>query len=198
MAGYRALAAVGRSLVDLLNVRFPEEIPIGRRPTAVLAGTADFDLVNSSPAAVIRYPAVSIFCYRVSVDHETRPGWSSVASVDGIPRIPLRMHLLISAWDQFVESEMEWLGLAAKVLESQSILAGPVLHPSGDWEPGDTIQVVADDLALDSMSEAFEALTTAYRLCLPYVARVIRIDGEKQQTGERVTTVAAELQGVTQ
>jgi len=195
MAGYRALAAVGRSVVALLNQRIAEEIPNGRRPEAVLAGTTDFDLVNSSPSAVIRYPSVSVYCYRLSVDRETRPGWSAVASQDGIPRLPLRMHLLLSAWDQFAESELEWLGLAGKILETQSILTGPLLDPSGDWEPGDLVELVPDDVALDSMSEAFQALTTDYRLCLPYLVRVIRINGTPQDTDGRVTTVAARLSG---
>ena len=39
------------------------------------------------------------------------------------------------------------------------------------------MQVVADDIALESMSEAFQALTTDYRLSLPYIARVICIEG---------------------
>jgi hypothetical protein len=190
MAGHRALAAVGRSIVELLNRRFAEELPAGRRPLAVMAGTTDFDNVNSSPDAVIRYPAVSVYCYRLVVDRETRPGWSAVASFDGIPRLPLRMHLLISAWDQFVESELEWLGLAASVLERESILTGPLLHPSGEWSPGDAIQIVHDDLALDSMSEAFQALTTDYRLCLTYCARVVRIDGRREPVGEQTATVA--------
>ena len=93
MAGFRALAAVGRSITSLLNTEFATAIPAGRRPTAVLAGTSDFDSVNSSPSAVIRFPSVAVYCYRITVDKETRPGWSSVASTDGQPRIPLQMHL---------------------------------------------------------------------------------------------------------
>ncbi len=194
MAGYRALAAAGRSIVGLLNLRFGEIIPPGgRKPTAVLAGTGDFDKVNSSPTAMIRYPAVSVYCYRVCVDRETRPTWSAVASVDGIPRIPLRMHFLLAAWDTVVESELEWLGLAVEVLESEPILTGPTLHTTGDWEDGDAIQVVADDLALDSMSEAFQALTTQYRLSLPYVAKVIKITGRREPAVEGVATVARVL-----
>jgi Pvc16 N-terminal domain len=188
VAGYKALAAVGTSIVNLLNRRFGELVPAGdRRPTAVLAGTVDFDRVNSTPDAVIQYPAISVYCYRIAVDRETRPGWSAVGYADGIPRIPLRMHLLIAAWDTVVESE---LGLTAQILESQAILTGPLLHPDGDWEPGDAIQVVSDDLALDSMSEAFQALTTDYRLSLPYLARVVRIDGDRESVEEPVATVA--------
>jgi Pvc16 N-terminal domain len=188
VAGYRALAAVGRSLTALLNQRFEEELPNQRRPEAVLAGTVDFDKVNT-PNAIIQFPAISVYCYRLSVDRETRPGWSSVAAHDGIPRLPVRMHLLVSAWDEVAEAELEWLGLAARILESEPILTGPLLHPTGDWQPGDAVQVVQDDLALDSMSEAFQALTTDYRLCIPYAARVIRIDGLPQPPAERVATV---------
>jgi hypothetical protein len=193
MAGFRGLAAAGRSIVDLLNRRIAERLPVGPRPTAVLAGTVDFDQVNSSPVAVIRFPALSVYCYKVTVDRETRPGWSAVASVDGIARIPLRMHLMIAAWDTMVESELEWLGLAAQILESESILSGPLLHPTGDWGPSDMVQVVADDVALESMSEAFQALTTDYRLSLLYIARVITIEGRRDEVAEPVTTVAARL-----
>jgi hypothetical protein len=191
VAGYRALAAVGRSIVDLLNRRIDETLPAGPRPTAVMAGTVDFDKVNSSATAVIQYPAISVYCYKICVDRETRPGWSAVASVDGIPRIPLRMHLMLSAWDTVVESELEWLGLAAQILEGESILTGPLLHPSGDWVPDDAVQIVTDEVALEPMSEAFQALTTDYRLSLLYIARVICIEGRREPVSERVTTVAA-------
>lgn len=191
MAGYRALAAVGRSIVALLDAHFAAQIPVGPRPRAVLAGTADFDLVNSNASAVIRYPAVAVYCYRLSVDPETRPGWSSVANGDGVPRVPLRMHLFISAWDQFVESELEWLGLTAQALETHSLLTGTMLDSTGNWRPGDMVQVVPDDLALESMSEAFQALTTDYRCCLSYVARVIVLDGVTGAVAPPVTTVGS-------
>jgi hypothetical protein len=191
VAGYKALAAVGRSIRDLLNLRIDETLAPARRPKAVMAGTVDFDKVNSSPTAVIQYPAISVYCYKICVDRETRPGWSAVASADGIPRIPLRMHLMLSAWDTVVESELEWLGLAAQILESESIFTGPLLHSTGDWDPGDAIQIVTDEVALEPMSEAFQALTTDYRLSLLYIARVIVIEGRQRPVGERVTTVAA-------
>lgn len=194
MAGYRALAAVGRSVVDLLNRRFLDEIPAGPRPEAVLAGPVDFDKVDT-PGAVIRHPAVSVYCYRLSIDRETRPSWAAMAAQDGMARLPLRMHLLIAAWDRFVEAELEWLGLAALALESEGPLTGPLLHPSGDWGAGDAVQIVPDDLAMDSMSEAFQAMTTDYRLCLPYLARVIRIDGRPGRTADEVTVVAAGTSG---
>jgi hypothetical protein len=103
------------------------------------------------------------------------------------------MHLFISAWDQFVESELEWLGLTARAIETHSLLTGTMLDPTGDWGPGDAIQVVPDDLALESMSEAFQALTTDYRCFLAYVARVIVIDGGQEGVGPEVTTVGGRV-----
>ena len=145
VAGYRALAAVGSSIVDLLNRRFDELLPAAPQPPkAVLAGTVDFDQVNTSPTAVIQYPAISVYCYRVSVDRETRPGWSSVASVDGIPRLPLA-HAPADRRLGHRGGERAGVGsgLTAQILESEPILTGPLLHPSGDWAPGDAIQVVS-------------------------------------------------------
>jgi len=190
MAGYQALAAVGRSIVTLLNRRFADAIPVGRRPTAVLIGTVDLDRVNT-PGSVISYPSVAVFCYRLSVDRETRPGWSAVASRDGVPRLPLRMHLLVTAFDEFVENELEWLGLAARTLEETSILAGTLLDPLGGWTPADSIQLSTDDMALESMSEAFQALTADFRLYLLYQAKVVVIEGERGPTGPAVATVGA-------
>jgi hypothetical protein len=100
------------------------------------------------------------------------------------------MHLMVSAWDTVVESELRWLGLAAQILESESVLTGPLLHPMGSWRPGDEIQVVTDDVALESMSEAFQALTTDYRLSLLYLARVICLEGRHVDPEEPVTAVA--------
>ena len=190
MAGFRALEALGNSIVTLLNQRIAVEVPGANRPTAVLVGTGDLDQINT-PGATITFPAISIYTYRLTVDQETRPGWSSVANRDGIPRIPLRMHMLVSAWDEDVAFELRWLGLAARILESHSNLTGPALDPAGDWNEGETVQVVPDDLAVDSMSEAFQALTTQYRLCLPYLARVIVIDGRQESVGEPVATVGS-------
>jgi len=59
------------------------------------------------------------------------------------------------------------------------------------------VQIVPDDVALESMSEAFQALTTDYRLTLLYIARVIIIQGRRERADEPVTTVAAAMTEVT-
>jgi hypothetical protein len=195
MAGYQALAAAGLSIVSLLNRRFGER-PETSTLQAFLASASELKTMKTNSGQLVHQPAISVYCYRVSVDKETRPGWSAVASTDGIPRIPLRMHLLVAAWAENAKDELRWLGLAVQVLESEGNLTGPLLDPMGGWQPGDAVQIVTDDLALDTMSEAFQALSTDYRLSLPYIARVICIDGRPEATREPVATVADRLERV--
>ncbi|GIM94226.1 hypothetical protein Ato02nite_060190 [Paractinoplanes toevensis] len=193
MAGYQALASVARSLVELLDRRIGEVLPGGqRRPAVQLVTSDDLDKVGT-PNANIQIPAVALYCYRVSVDGETRAGWSAVSTADGVPHLPLRMHILVFAFDNNVEFELAWLGLTARLLESEPILTGPMLHTDGEWTPGEAVQIVTDNLSLDTMSEAFQALITKYRLCLPYVARVIMISGARQPTAAPVSSVGAGL-----
>jgi hypothetical protein len=194
VAGYQALAAAGLSIVALLERRFAEQPGVGAL-RAFLASNKELQTMKDDVSPLVQKPAISVFCYRVSIDRETRPGWSAVASADGIPRLPLRMHFLLAAWAANIQDELRFLGLAAQVLESEPLLTGPMLDPIGDWGPGDAVQVLSDDLALDSLSEAFQSLNTDYQLSLPYLARVIRIDGRRGAASEPVATVADRLQG---
>jgi len=203
MARFQALEAAGLSIVALLNRRFAERDG-GVGLAAMLANTKQLKTMALNNGQLIQQPSISVFCYRVSVDHETRPGWSAVANADGIPRIPLRLHFLLGVFAATVEDELLWLGLAAQILEGEGVLTGPLLLPVtmpngttvNPWNPGDVIQVVTDDLALDSMSEAFQSLNTDYRLQLPYLARVICIDGAPEPVRDPVATVAARIDRV--
>ncbi|WP_436532098.1 DUF4255 domain-containing protein [Actinoplanes sp. HUAS TT8] len=190
MAGYRALASVARSLVELLDRRIGEVLPGGRRPGVQLVTSDDLDNVGT-PNARIQIPAIALYCYRVSVDGDTRPGWSAVSTADGVPHLPLRMHVLVFAFDNDAAFELQWLGLTARLLESEPILTGPMLHEDGEWAPGEAVQIVTDNLSLDTMSEAFQALVTKYRLCLPYVARVIVLSGSHRPIPGAVGSVSA-------
>ncbi|MGW6129733.1 Pvc16 family protein [Cellulomonas sp. NPDC055163] len=196
MASYHALVAAGVSIVALLNRRFAERDG-GAGLTALLANTKELKTMADNLGQLIQQPAISVYPYRITVDRETRPGWSAVASADGRPRIPLRMHFLVGAFGATVQDELLWLGLAAQVLESEPILTGPLLQPVAmpagtvdPWNPGDAVQVIADDLAVDSMSEAFQSLSTDYRLQLPYLARVICLEGPAVTPPPPVATVA--------
>lgn len=180
------------SIVGLLNRQFAAHpAASAANLTAFLPTAIELETLETGVNPLLTKPAISVYCYKVTVDRETRPAWSAVAAADGLPRIPLKMHLLIAAYANSGEEELRWLGLAAQMLETESVLAGPMLDAAGEWQPDEIITIVPDELALDSVSEAFQALSTNYRLSMVYIARVVCIQGSRQPTAERVATVAA-------
>jgi len=62
-------------------------------------------------------------------------------------------------------------------LDSTPILSGPLLHSSGEWDAGEAIQIVLEEVSNEAVMRMFDSLPTEYRLSVPYVARVMRLDG---------------------
>lgn len=188
MAGFKAISAVGLSLERLLNSCFTADKALfHKQPKAVLVRTNDFDPADTS--SVLNPPALSIFPYRVEPNHTMRAAWSGVSSLDGHVHLPLDLHFLITPWDDNCEYELDILGRAMECLESTPILTGPLLHPSGNWAPMEAIQVVLDDVPSDSIFRTFDSLSAHFRLSVPYMARVLHIDGRASTLAPDVTTV---------
>jgi len=171
MAGFRAAAAAGRSIVDLLGSQFATVLPSGTGPTVLLAGVGD--LAN---AGAMAQSSVTVHVHRVAVDTRIRPLPHRLP--DGSPAAPelgLELHVLVTAWDASADRELEWLGLAAQVLNAAPVLAGPRLHATGDWSPTDALEIVPETLTVADMAALFTAVGIVMRPSLAYVARGIRI-----------------------
>jgi hypothetical protein len=61
-------------------------------------------------------------------------------------------------------------------LDQNPILSGPLLHPSGGWAPSEAVQMVLGEMTTEEVMRTFDSLPTDYRLSVPYVARVVRVD----------------------
>lgn len=192
MADYGAIAAVGKSLERLLNHRFQEEEPVPEKRTkAVLVRTADLEPANIRTA--IGSPALSIYVYRVDFNKTLRAAWSAVASQDGRARLPVDVHFLITPWADNAEHELRVLGKAMEALEGTPILSGPLLDPSARWAGHETIQVVMEEITTEAVMRTFDSLPTDYRLSVPYLARVVRLDARSTQPDRPVTTAITGL-----
>lgn len=182
MANYQCIASTGLSIERLLNACFAEDDPIPDspvRPRAVLIRTEDFEGVGTN-ASVIQPPAISIFLYRVDFNKAMRAGWSAVGSTNGRAYLPLDLHLLLTPWAQNAEYELRILGRAMQCLEEHPALTGPLLVEGADWAPGDTIQVVMEEIPTETVMRTFDSLPHEYKLSVPYAARVVRLDGAVQ------------------
>jgi hypothetical protein len=200
MGAYTAIAAIGLSIEKLLNGRFDAMCArhpqaFNRKPQARLVKTEDFNR-SSTPGTTgsIDDGTVSIFCYRIAVSAAMRPPWSAVsAHEDGAVRLPLDVHFLLTAFESDAEAELKLLGLVMLSLEQTPILAGPQLHHSGRWQPGESVQLISEEISTEDVLRTFDTLPGDFRPSLSYVARIVRIDAEPEAEGTDVLTVVRGL-----
>jgi hypothetical protein len=188
MADYTAIAAVGLSLERLLRYWFEIEDPVpvlGSTTRVVLISTDD--LLTANFDTRIGRPALSIFLHRIEVNRVMRAAWSGAGSQTGRATIPVDLHFLLTAWGENAEYEQRILGRAMQCLEAHPTLSGPMLHESGRWSPQESVQVTVDDIPLEAVMRTFDSLPVDYRLTMPYVARLARIETPEPLAGP-VTT----------
>jgi hypothetical protein len=194
MAGFDCIAATGKSLERLLTAAFAEVDPIdgGTTVKAVLIRTEDFEAVGG-PASAIQPPTLSIFFYRVDFNKAMRAGWSAVGNVDGRGHLPLDLHFLITAWAANADWELRILGRAMQAIETWPSLSGPLLAGAG-WAPADSVQIVLEEISTEAVMRTFDSLPHDYKLSIPYVARVVRLDTIRGAPAPDVFTAVAGIE----
>ena len=176
VAGFRSVGAAGKSIEAVLNVAFADDPPVASHAThAVLIRTDDLDL--SAGSLISPTPALSILLYRVDFNKTMRPAWSSLGSIDGHCHLPLDLHFLLTAWADNAEDEHQIIGRALQTLETVGALSGPLLYPTGEWEPGEAVQLYLEDMATDDLMRTFDSLQCDFRLSVPYIARIVMLSG---------------------
>ncbi|QNM98662.1 DUF4255 domain-containing protein [Chitinimonas koreensis] len=184
MSGFAGIAAVGKSIERMLNLAFTERQPVaGRNTRAVLVKTED--LMHRNVQTAIGPYALSIFLYRVDFNKAMRAAWSAVGSADGHGHLALDLHFLLSAWADNAEHEHLILGRAMQAIEYTPVLSGPLLYApalapalADEPQPGsaEAVQLLLEEISTEALMRTFDSLPTDYRLTVPYVARVVRID----------------------
>lgn len=188
MADHAGISAVGKSIERMLNAGFSSLEPVsGQNTRAVLVRSEDFEKANV--ATSLPAPALSVFLYRVDFNKTMRAAWSAVGFHDGMVHLPLDLHFLITPWATNAEHELCILGRAMQCLETQPILSGPLLHPSGNWAANEAIQIVLEEISTEAVMRTFDSLPTEYKLSVPYIARITRIDARSVAASPPVTTL---------
>jgi hypothetical protein len=194
LAGFPAIAAAGKSIERILNEAFADVQPIsGKTSRAVLVRTTDFEEANVPTA--IGSPALSIYLYRADFNKTMRASWSAVGNQDGLGHLVLDLHFLLTAWADNAEFEHRIIGRTMQVLETKPVLSGPLLDSSGSWAPTETVSLVLEEISTEAVMRTFDSLPTDYRLSIPYIARMVRIDSLKAAPELPVTTVISGVAG---
>jgi uncharacterized protein DUF4255 len=190
VANFGSISAVGVSIERFLNASFTEEQPLENGTTkAILVRTEDFDPANTSSS--LTRPSISVFLYRVDFNKTMRAGWSAVGNIDGRAHLPLDLHFLLTPWSENAESELRILGRAMQALETTPIFGGPLLDPSGGFAPNESVQIILEEISTEAVMRTFDSLPTDYKLSVPYIARVLRIESKTAAPSPPVLTVAS-------
>ena len=192
MANFQSIAAAGQSLERFLTRSFTDQPPVpGRATRGVLIRTEDLEVANR--AAAIGSPALSIFLYRVDFNKTTRAAWSAVAGHTQRTHLPLDLHYLLTPWAANAADEQRILGRAMQSLEETPILSGPLLTSAADWATNEAIQICLEDLPTEDVMRTFDSLPVDYKVSVPYVVRVVRIDGPVRLRHPETTAVQTHL-----
>lgn len=186
MAGFTGIAAVGTSIERLLSHAFVERQPVPGKPAkAALIRTedlADDNLIKG----LIGDLGVTLLLYRVDFNKTMRAAWSAVGNADGKGYLALDLHYLLTPWADNAEHQHMIIGRAMQAIEHTPVLSGPSLYspalplPAYASEPQaaatDAVQILLEEISTEALMRTFDSLPTDYRLSVPYIARVVRIE----------------------
>jgi hypothetical protein len=179
MTNPRAIYAAGEFLRSYLERAYERER--GRQGSYLAdVGSCGFDLLASKEffdAGNFTLPRISLYLYRVTVNEHLRNVPRPNHPRQEVP-LPLDLHYLLTVWAANSKDEQILLAWAAQQLYLNPLLDTAVLDHSVSWQIGDQIQVVPANLSNEELLRIWETLQTAYRLSVPYVARLVRIDRE--------------------
>src|SRR5688572_21021822 len=150
---------------------------------------------RSNGTLAFTIPALTIFTYRVDFNKTMRAAWSGVGSLDGRGHLPLDMHFLFTPWGDNAEDEHRILGKAMECVESTPILSGPLLYPepAAMWAANESLQLVMEEITTEEVMRTFDSLPTDYKLSVPYLARIVRIDTQRAHPPPLITEVVRGL-----
>jgi hypothetical protein len=185
LAGFTAIAAVGKSIERLLAQAFVERQPVPTKTAkVVLIRTEDLD--GNGIKNLVGDIGLTILLYRVDFNKTMRAAWAARAEDDGRGHLALDLHFLLTPWADNAEHQHMIIGRAMQVIERVAMLAGPLLYepalpsPAYDDEPRassiDSVQLLLEEISTEALMRTFDSLPGDYHLCVPYVARVVRID----------------------
>ena len=197
MGGYSGVSVTGLSIARLLQMKFGEQQPISTASTSVtLLRTEDFEQANLSQ--LVSRPALTIFLYRADFNKAMRAAWAAVGSYTRQSQLALDLHFLITAWGDSAEDEYAILGRTMQIIEDTPILSGPLLVGATDWAANECVQLVMEDVETETLMRIFDSLPADYRLSVPYIARVVRIEGAQEQTEPPVVTAVGGIKSGTE
>lgn len=183
MASYRAISATCAGVMRLLRQTW--------QPALFNDTTLSFEVYRTSDFENPMTVGVSLFLYDVRVN-DTQRSYPGRVNPDGTRQrrqLPLDLHFILTPWAEEAAMEHEILGWLMRTLEDHPTLPAAALNtPTATvFNESEHVELLAGTLATEETIRIWDVLPADFRLSVPYVARVVRIDSvQTEPAGEVV------------
>ncbi len=173
MASYYAIAAVSATLQGVLSSLRPPEF-----------GDASIDILELPDfhKAKPLEEGISILLYRVGVGGTPRT-LSRPPNVEGtrrLPSLPVDLYYLFTPWARTAAVQQRLLGWLMRTLEDNITLSPSELNhyggPETIFDEGETVSLIPEPLALQDLTNLWEALKPNEHVSVAYVARFVHLE----------------------
>ena len=177
MADYRAVAATCGAVLRVLEASYEPERFDDRELQFQVFTARDFANPFQNPTA----DGISLFLYRIYPNGVSRTP-AGRRGTNGEPlanRLPVELHFLLTLWAQHASFEHTVAGWMMRTLESTPLLPATILNAANPetFRSDETVEIALAELRTEDLLRIWEVMGVhAYRLSVPYQARVIHLD----------------------
>ena len=177
MTNYFGIHSVGDSLITFLRDTYPEPLRT--------AYPCEFKLISSGELdqSVDMGTAVTLYLYRVDIDRSMRNAPDPQRRGARPYPLSLCLYYLFIIWSNVPLIESTIAAWIMSQIHQHPLLDQSVLSGTGDWGPDEQVVIVPIEMTNEDLMRLWDALMPTYRLSLPYLARVIRIEPDEVSDG---------------
>ena len=173
MANLHAIHSVGFSLMKYLRNAYPEPLKTEFPCEFKLVSSGELNAKDADFGT-----AVTLYLHKVTVNPYVRNSQHMGPAQTPTTPLSIDLHYLLSVWAETASVEHTILGWVLRQLYMHQTLGQSDLTTDGGWSAGDFVQVIPAELSTEDVMRIWDALDPGYRLTVPYIARVVRIDPE--------------------
>ena len=180
MANLQAIHSVGSSLITYLRDAYPEPLRTAHPCEFRLLSSGELEETNDFNTTV------TLYLYRVGIEEHTRNMPHNQRPQATPFPLSLCLYYLLIIWTDNALAEHTITAWVMSQLHQHPILDQSTLSSTGGWDQDDQIHIVPIEMSNEDLMRLWDAMTPTYRLSLPYLARVVRIDPDQVKEGRPV------------